>query len=571
MVEPSEMPESLPPLTVEPVETADSLSPRTIKSLATPESPPPLTVEPMATPESFPPLMVEPVKKFGPIGPILAWIIILGCVALVVVSHIRPSTTTSPAEAGDGEDLVTLRVMQAQGKFYLGIAALSKDEKHMLYEYAKKLDEGTVDQRLRYIVLAGELGGPEAALDALKEFDAKLAKNEIERNADDILFWAGMPFQRDFPSRLTALERLADLESRNYLNVEQSRLREILGRVYTDYADGELAAPSVGESDRALLKARLNWFGDLALAPDDGPDQNARDKIISSSVLTTVVLIVAGILAVVVAVAGLIGLIVFLILLLSGRLQHLKCVSFHGGVYAETFAVWMILFIGISISFGRLFGHEQLLPSAAGSLLSLVALFWPVLRGVPWRRVREDVGLSRGRNPRVEPVLGLGTYILSLPLVALGVLIMVVLMAVVDYLQGGEHRGEFGPLPSPSHPIVHLVAGGDWWMLLQVLFLAGVIAPIVEETMFRGVLYRHLRETTRSLGFVVSAFLSAITVSFMFAVIHPQGPLFVPVLMGLAFGFTLAREWRGTLIPSIIAHGLNNTLVLCLNIFLLGS
>ena len=108
-------------------------------------------------------------------------------------------------------------------------------------------------------------------------------------------------------------------------------------------------------------------------------------------------------------------------------------------------------------------------------------------------------------------------------------------------------------------------------MLLQVLFLAGVIAPIVEETMFRGVLYRHLRETTRSLGFVVSAFLSAITVSFMFAVIHPQGPLFVPVLMGLAFGFTLAREWRGTLIPSIIAHGLNNTLVLCLNIFLLGS
>jgi membrane protease YdiL (CAAX protease family) len=35
----------------------------------------------------------------------------------------------------------------------------------------------------------------------------------------------------------------------------------------------------------------------------------------------------------------------------------------------------------------------------------------------------------------------------------------------------------------------------------------------------------------------------------------------MPALMGLAMAFTLAREWRGTLLPAMIAHGLNNGLV----------
>ena len=76
--------------------------------------------------------------------------------------------------------------------------------------------------------------------------------------------------------------------------------------------------------------------------------------------------------------------------------------------------------------------------------------------------------------------------------------------------------------------------------------------------MFRGVLYRHLREMSDRLGFTLSVILSALIVSFVFAVIHPQGLLGVPVLMGLALAFNLAREWRGTLIPAMIAHGINN-------------
>ena len=99
-----------------------------------------------------------------------------------------------------------------------------------------------------------------------------------------------------------------------------------------------------------------------------------------------------------------------------------------------------------------------------------------------------------------------------------------------------------------------------------MFLMACVLAPIMEEIAFRGLLYRHLRDATRRwrIGFLFSVFV----VSVLFAVVHPQGLLAVPALAALAVGFALAREWRGTLAPSIIAHGLNNALILSLQILL---
>ncbi len=85
--------------------------------------------------------------------------------------------------------------------------------------------------------------------------------------------------------------------------------------------------------------------------------------------------------------------------------------------------------------------------------------------------------------------------------------------------------------------------------------------------MFRGLLYRHLREASTRFGRVAGVFFSAALTSFVFAVIHPQGLLGIPVLATLAFGFALMREWRGTLVPSMVAHAVHNggtTLVLLL-------
>jgi membrane protease YdiL (CAAX protease family) len=202
-----------------------------------------------------------------------------------------------------------------------------------------------------------------------------------------------------------------------------------------------------------------------------------------------------------------------------------------------------------------------LLIYAAAGLLSLMALAWPLLRGVPWHQVRQDVGLTLGRSPALEPVLGLAGYAMSIPCLGLGFVISLSLMHLRERISVA--RGLAPPEP-PSHPVFQMINQMDWRVLVQLLLLASVSAPVVEETMFRGVLYRHLREATGKWGKAISIVCSALLVSFLFAVIHPQGWVLVPALMGLAFGFSLVREWRGTLVPCILAHAVHNGLLVCL-------
>jgi membrane protease YdiL (CAAX protease family) len=59
--------------------------------------------------------------------------------------------------------------------------------------------------------------------------------------------------------------------------------------------------------------------------------------------------------------------------------------------------------------------------------------------------------------------------------------------------------------------------------------------------------------------------------SLIFAAIHPQGWVAIPALMSLSCGFTLVREWRGTLLPGMVAHGLHNGLLLIGSILLLAD
>jgi membrane protease YdiL (CAAX protease family) len=122
----------------------------------------------------------------------------------------------------------------------------------------------------------------------------------------------------------------------------------------------------------------------------------------------------------------------------------------------------------------------------------------------------------------------------------------------------------------PAHPIVFMDTKG-WWNKALLLFLACVAAPLVEETMFRGVLHRHLRGATQRFGSFLSIVLSGTIASFIFAAIHPQGLIAIPALMALAYGFTILREWRGTLIPAMIAHGFNNGIMLTALMLIMGN
>jgi membrane protease YdiL (CAAX protease family) len=462
----------------------------------------------MATEPPFPPPVAAPRGR-----PILAWLVILGMVAFILVRW-------ALAPAADNRD-VRLVLVLMQGRYLVGLAEL-----HLpgvvpadLHKQGQAfLGRGPFDQRLRYAIVAGELDGPREAV------------VQLHRLNND---WIA--------GQVAAPEGGLDLAA-------------LLIRLYRGYEKGPTHVV-LDDAEQALLRRRLGWFGDLALAPAGGADTETRDRVLATARRTALAQLTSAAVALGGAAFGL-GLLLFALLLAyHGRLGSGLTVTGHGGIYAETFAVYLVLFQGLGQA-------TRLLPADISRFVltgvvmvaSLGALGWPVLRGVPWQQVRRDLGLWLGRRPALEPLAGLGCYVAALPLVLAGVLLMFLLMQVQRRL--GLTVNPFGP----AHPIIGVALRANVWTWVQLVILAAVLAPLIEEIMFRGVLYRHLRELTSRDRFrpVVSAVVSGLASSFVFAAIHPQGLLGIPVLMALALAFALAREWRDTLVPPMVAHAINN-------------
>jgi hypothetical protein len=272
--------------------------------------------------------------------------------------------------------------------------------------------------------------------------------------------------------------------------------------------------------------------------------------------------LVAGLVLVVGAAAtGFAGLVVCGGLACTRRLRSgLPRKSKHSAIYVETFALWFALFLALQLGLGvlavLLAPGSQLFVATIGFGMSLAALAWPVVRGVPWSQVREDIGLVGGRAPALEPFVAVGCYAMTLPILFVGLAITIGLMKLAELASGG---GE--PQGLPAHPIITGI-DGDWWSIVQLYLVGCLAAPVVEEIAFRGLLYRHLRDLTRRFGGAMSVSSSTLVTAFIFAVIHPQGLLAVPALMAIAIGLTLAREWRGTLITSMTMHALNNGILM---------
>ena len=85
--------------------------------------------------------------------------------------------------------------------------------------------------------------------------------------------------------------------------------------------------------------------------------------------------------------------------------------------------------------------------------------------------------------------------------------------------------------------------------------------PPVEETIFRGALYRHLRGRVGVLG---AAALSAV----VFGLLHSYEVFALLPVVTIGFAFALIREWRGSIVGTVTAHAFHNGTVLTLVITL---
>lgn len=440
--------------------------------------------------------------------PVLAWLVILGVVGFILYRNATKSSTSATA--------AEVVVMQAQARLLVamhdatfpgaGGASLYKQTKEALQR--EPVDASTYSKRLRLAVMAGELVGPREALD-------ELAALEEERQTEDL-----------------------EAASRSIATAE------LLRQLYLGYEAG-WNEPGLPAEKQAELRAALRWFGDLALAPAGG-DPEARAKVLAPAYRALYAFFVLFLGGIVCLFTGVLLLIVVAYLAAQGRLRGMAD-SGRGGIYAETFAVYMLLYVAIGFTSRYLpEGWSGLWVNGLAMLLSLAALAWPVVRGVPWRQVRADLGLSPGRQPLLEILYGVGSYVCAVPVLAVAVLFI----AILSRLRPAG--------PAPTHPIIGVALEKGWWIWVQVFLVACVLAPLVEEIMFRGALYRHVREASDGWGRGLSVAFSALATGFVFAVIHPQGWLAVPALGGLAVVFALVREWRQTLVPPMIAHGINN-------------
>lgn len=326
-------------------------------------------------------------------------------------------------------------------------------------------------------------------------------------------------------------------------------------------------AESLTTDEAQRLTTRHGWYGTLLTTHGQPFSQGPRADIVANAKWIMVLMLGAvGVLGIAIL-GGITAAIIMGFLISNGRIKiHFQRPIPGGSVYLETAAVFVLGFLLFKLLLGPLLVlllgvDSPILTGAmlAGQWLLLPIIFWPRLRGVSWKQWREDVGIAPipGRSVIREIGAGIFGYFAALPVLglAMGITILIVLTKAMLAADGTDGMGG-GPTP-PSNPIAEMISQAPLWQLVMLFALATVWAPLVEECIFRGCLFRHMRSR---MGVVLAALLSAGAFAFMhgYAVL-----LLLPVFtIGVIFGFM--REWRGSIISAITAHALHNGTVLTL-------
>lgn len=224
------------------------------------------------------------------------------------------------------------------------------------------------------------------------------------------------------------------------------------------------------------------------------------------------------------------------------------------GTYLATYAA---IQLALSYTLGGFAQGTLSRMGLSGAILSIgVMLLWISLPAVLlWRHARRtgmtaaDLGLT-SRRPIGDILWGIGGYAVAVPLVWLA-------SSISDWL--------FNTHETPLSPIIRDFAGTRL-ALVQALLIcqATIIAPIAEEVFFRGVFYKSLSAKMR---WIPAAAITAL----LFAVVHPQLPGGFLSLLALGIVFNTLYALRGSLLPSITAHAINNAAVFVSLSLLLAS
>lgn len=351
--------------------------------------------------------------------------------------------------------------------------------------------------------------------------------------------------------------------------------------------DEELAAShqaslALSDADKTSFRERHGWFADLALSRGDKAS-TIRQSASSDGLLLVLFFCLVGFIVLAASLIGFVLLIVGFVRLAGGRIRwafarpnlstewppHEEAIhhpvtnpfprrvlfATPGSVWLETVAVFFALFLGVKLAVAGLAGALNWSNDIAtgallgGQWLVALAIFWPIVRGMPFGRWKTEIGWSAPRGVLKEIGAGICGYLACLPVYFGAAIIIVTITFIVS------HLFDTGDPQPAGNRLTQVLEGGAPWELVLIFTLATVWAPIVEESIFRGCLFRHFR---RRFGLILAALGSAA----VFAVLHGYLVQQLFMVATLGFWFALMREWRGGIIATVTAHAIHNGFVL---------
>lgn len=118
--------------------------------------------------------------------------------------------------------------------------------------------------------------------------------------------------------------------------------------------------------------------------------------------------------------------------------------------------------------------------------------------------------------------------------------------------------------PMEPQEAVSLLSGANTvGVQIALAFVACLGAPVVEEVLFRGIIFGSLRQMT-------NRWFAAIVSALLFGIIHLHVPS-LPALCLLGFFFALAYEFTGSLTVSIVMHAIFNSVQVIIAILHAGK
>lgn len=211
--------------------------------------------------------------------------------------------------------------------------------------------------------------------------------------------------------------------------------------------------------------------------------------------------------------------------------------------------------LGLAIAALALYSVGQLVPllllSVSGSERTLENAFALIAALGQLVGIGLVLGLLRLRRVPLRVIVGATSPMRRLILLGLGVGLASV---VANALLGAFVVLISGTQETPEQALFgDALAGGS--RLLLAVVAAGILAPLAEEVLFRGLLYRALRRRQ-------SVALAAVLTSLAFAVIHTEivvsQPLALINLTLLAVLWAVLYERTGSLVVPIVAHSVFN-------------